>query len=219
MRYCSYETRIVIDQLSQYGITLAESEYIRVEKVIGLFYQSHVTGVISKVLKPTAIERAQESGWSWFEKPIVSILTPRVVAHRPNKVEFEITEHVERCYNMVVAHSVCDFNMAELALAVIDIPKLSPDSAFLSYCIAAARKMNNRSVYYLHGIIKREASTRAGKIAELRKQSEESSDLGWLPDTEPLDIVESRILKNRWKDKLSDIDITLGLRNAETEKS
>lgn len=222
MRYCSHDARKVVSSLAILGYVCNEDDYFDVEQAIGKFWPTHITGVIEDVLKPTSkqtkeqkLERAQTAGWAYFLKPITSMLTTRGNAHRTDDVDFEATEWKRTVYNIVTTgYVVADFTVKELKLLVQDISDAlsSEESAPLSYAIAASKKVS-RNIFYLNGVVKRDADTKKGKAIELQEQVVEDSDKGWVvpKDFEILDIVERRELLAQWKEKQIDILISKGL--------
>jgi hypothetical protein len=217
MRYCSLETRKVIETIEEYGVEVPGEHYLRVEQAVGRFWNTHIQKVIKQVVTPSNVDRVD---WPWLEKPIISMLTPRGGAQRTETVDIVITEHVEQVYNLVTTSLVlADFNMTELGLLTGEVATMAPDVLTLSNAIAACKKQNNRSIYYLHGVLRRDYQTRQGRIAEIQQQTTESEDRGWrIPDNyEKMDVVERMELANDWKDRLNSIQISQSLNNVEPE--
>jgi hypothetical protein len=222
MTYCSSETRKVLDVLDEYGLTVDRDDMLRVEQAVGRFWNTHIQKVIRDIMKNAKVERIEALGvWEYFEKPIISMLTPRGAAARTDPIEFEIDEHVEKVYNLVTSSLLlADFNMKELALLVGEIPSMAPDVITLANAITACKRQGVRSVYYLHGVVQREHQTTQGRIKEIQKQTAEAADQGWrIPDSyDKMDITERRSLADDWKDRLNSIQIAKAL-NAKAQES
>ncbi len=213
-RYCSFEARKVIDTIEQYGITVDGNEYFRIEAMVGTFWNTHVIKVIGQIMKggnpDKKIAKAESIGFSYFEKPLISMLTPRGGASRATPIEVK-GDWTEQVYNLVTANLLlADFNMTELALLVEGIPRMMTEVADLSRAMAACRERNIRSIYYLHGVVQKEYATAQGRIREIQEKPE---DLGWQPDAdfEKMDPVERIELLGDWRSKLEDIEITKAL--------
>lgn len=211
--HCSTDARRVINCVAEYGVVIDPDSYIYVEATVGKFYPNHVEGVIQSVMKPSAktdaaakIAKLEEFGWRYLHKPCWSMLTPRIVAHRVEPVDFEINEHVAMCYSTVSnGLLLADFSLKEMALLVIDMPALVTDKPMLLMHVASAKKFS-RNVFYLHGIARRAAETRANLLKEtVSKLQEHATEVA--PVTEPLDYVDARVLADRWKRLEHDLDI------------
>lgn len=221
MRYCSSETRKVIECIEEYGIKLSEDEYFDVESVTSRFWNTHIQKTIVMTMTPSSkmsaedkIERAQSLGWAYFEKPIVSMLATRGAAQRADDFFIPTDDDwTRKVYNIIcTSYVVADFNMRELALLTLDLPPLVSDVSALSQYIDAARRGGSRNVYYLNGIAKREHETTQGKIRELQEARAQGSE-GWMPDEsiDEIDVVERMELERRWKQRLVDISISSAL--------
>lgn len=210
---CTTEARKVINCVGDYGVTVEESSYIYVEQTIGVFFPNHIKSCIQAVMKPSGkqtaeakVEKLDQFGWRYLHKPIWSMLTPRIVARRPNPVEFEVTDEITACY-MAVCSSflLADFNMQELELLVLEIPRLVPDRPTLLSHLTSARK-GARNIYYLHGIARRSYEIRANLLRETTQRLQEHT-VELDEQQEPLDFVEAKTLANRWKQLTHDLDI------------
>lgn len=224
MRYCSFETRKIVDCIEEYGVKVKESDYYDIEVTVARFWNTHITKVITSVMSPSSktsaeekIEKATELGWAYFSKPIWTMLSGRGSAIRTD--DFEIDKNDEwarKVYDIICASFVlADFNMRELAFATLDLPKLISDAQTLSRYIDAAKRGGSRNVYYLHGIAKREHETLKGKLKEIQEARESLDAQGWVPDEtiEEIDIVDRKLLEQRWKQRLADIQISNALNN------
>jgi hypothetical protein len=222
MTYCSSETRKVLDVLDEYGLTVDRDDMLRVEQAVGRFWNTHVQKVIRDVMKHAKMERIEEVGvWEYFQKPVLSMLTPRGAAARTDSIDFELTYHNRNVYNLVTSSLLlADFNMSELKLLTVDIPPMVSEMADLTRAIEACKRQSVRSIYYLHGVIQREYQTRQGRIKEIQKQTAEAADQGWkIPDSyDRMDITERRSLADDWKDRLNSIQIAKAL-NAKAQES
>lgn len=204
MKYCSFETRKVIDAVEQYGITVDASDYAAIERIIGTFWNTHVVKIIHQVMTggdpAKKIQKAEMLGWRYFEKPILSMLSARGGAMRNEGISFVEDSWNEQVYNLVTANLLlADFNMTELALLVVQIPAMVSTAHNLSLAMQAARDRNVRTIYYLHGIIQREYQTAQGRIKEIQEQPESR---GWEPPVnfEKLEPIERMELDQQWLD-------------------
>ncbi len=218
MRYCSYETRKVIESLNLYGVDAREEEYFDIEIEVGLFWNTHIQQVIEKVMCSAGdvekkFAKITEDGWAYFKKPVRSMLTPRGAAHRTEIVS--IWETARPFYNAITGGFLrADFNMKELALLCVEMPPMIADSLALSNAIKASGE--NRSLYYLHGIVRREHQSRQGRIREIQNKTDQHADAGWSPDPnfDKIDIIDRLELAADWQDKLNDLQINQALNRA-----
>lgn len=216
MRYCSYEARKVIECVGEYGLEIPEDEYFALEVCVGRFWNTHMQQVIRQIMTggdpKKKLVRAQLAGWSYFEKPIISMLTPRGQAMRNDAIDIPTdVEWISKLYNMVTSgFLLADFNMNELKVLTIDLPTLVVDVEECSRAMAACRTANVRNVNYLAGVARREYQTRQGRIREIQ---ETDTPAGWEPppDFEKVDIVERRELAALWQDQLREIEIQKAL--------
>jgi hypothetical protein len=214
--YCSFEARKVIDCIEDYGITVSIEDYIKIESWVGRFWNTHIQKVIKDIMaRGVAIDNVENTGVAtYFEKPILSILTPRGGAHRSIPVDFTITDHVTRVYD-IVCTSLCltDFNMDELRLLVCDVAPMIAETIQLSNAIEACKRTQARSVFYLHGVVRREYQTAQGRIREIQAQAAVHETQGWTvpEDFDKMDVIERKELDIDWRDKLNSITITRAL--------
>jgi hypothetical protein len=202
-----------VNLIGDYGVTVDPDSYIHIEQTVGKFLFNHIASTIASVMKPSAktdaaakIEKLDQFGWRYLHKPVWSMLTPRIVAHRTEPVDFAIDEHVTTCYTAVCnGFLLADFGLKELALLVSEIPRLAPDKTTLLMQITAAKKFS-RNIFYLHGVARRSFETRVNILKEtISKLQHHTTDVA--TSSEPLDYVEARVLANRWKDMEHDLDI------------
>jgi hypothetical protein len=212
--YCSYEARKVIETLDEYGMTLPDDDYISLEQDIGRFWNTHIQKIVNDVTKPKTVERFEVMGWAYYKKPVISLLTPRGGAHRTEPVDFGTDEWTSQVYRLVSSSLLlADFNMKELAILCGELPKMVTDVQALSAAISACKRQGSRSIYYLHGVIRREYQTTQGRIQEIQRQSAEPERQGWdIPEGfEKMDVIERRSLAQDWQDQLNNIAIQRAL--------
>jgi hypothetical protein len=219
MKYCSTEARKIIDVIGEYGLELPNKEYFKVEMAAGTWWPNHIEQVIRQVMKsgdPTArLNAATAGGFGYYMKPIESMLTSRQGAFRNTRIFIEDIRETRAVYD-AVTESLClvDFNLDELRLLTSEIPlMIGNDILFLSRSIDACKRASARSVFYLHGVIRREYQTNRGKSKETQEQAAESAESAWSPPEEfdTLDVVDRRILKNDWEDRINSIKIRRNL--------
>lgn len=217
MKYCSYECRKVLEKLSEYGIEIAADEWFDIEIAVDAFWTTHVIGVIEQVLTggdpAKKLAKIELMGWAYFHKPIASLLGSRSGALRPESVfNGTVFDWTRTVYNMVTG-SFCraDFNMKEMAL-INAMTEMVKDPHQFSRAKEACR--DNRSIYYLHGVLRREYDSARGKIREIQETTDTSS--GWTPPEgyEQMDVIERKTLEREWADRLNSLRISQALNDA-----
>lgn len=213
IQYCSYETRTVIEAIEAYGVTVNNDDYFEIEIDVGCFWQTHIVKIIEQVMNGGNVEaklaKVEVMGWDYFRKPIRSMLTHRGAAHRTELIS--ILSVYAGFYNAITRGFLrADFNMKELAIICVDMPPMIRDLQDLSLAMRASGE--NRSPYYLGGILKREHQTRRGKAREIQHNNTQGEDRGWQPPPDPdLDIVDRMELALDWQDRLNNAKIAQGL--------
>jgi hypothetical protein len=218
MNYCSYEARKVHEYLDNYGIELHADDWFDVELACDVFYVSHVVQVLEQVLRggntAKKLEKIAALGWAYFDKPIKSILGDRDAAHRKMSVTNGIDLQWDRAvYGMVTrGFALADFSPRELSL-IIEIASMITEPLQFTNAKQACRE--SRSIFYLHGVVRREYQTAQGRIREIQQRHDESA-AGWSPpeDHEQMDVIDRRILEQEWRDRLNSIAISKALDNA-----
>lgn len=209
-KYCSYETRKILDRLDDFGVT---AEPFDIEIDIGTFWSTHVLQVVNQVMSggdaAKKIEKIERDGWAYFRQPVRSMLTPRGAAHRSDGVVIHLD--TRPTYNAISnGFARTDFNMTELS-HIVEIHGMVRDTLDLSNHFRASG--DNRSIYYLHGIVRREYQSRQGKIREIQARTDEGADRGWSvsPNYDKPDVVDRAELAQDWQDRLNNIKINAAL--------
>jgi hypothetical protein len=198
----SADARKVVQTLEKYGVEVEDT--FDVELAVNDFYPNHITGVIDSIMKKAngkSLMRAQDQGWDYFRKPVYSLLTSRPAAKRPDSVGVNDDGDTRRIYALIASgYCLADFNQTEARLVF----GLTNYERVLSG-IGAAKRQGQRSIYYLNGIVQREAATAAGKLREAQAQNSEAEAKAWSPpqDYEKLDAGELAIVELDWRDKLT----------------
>lgn len=220
MSYVSVPCRKIITALADIGVNVVDSEQqFAIERAVARFWDSHIDGVIRSVSGRTDPDKWKSQGYSYFEKPIWSMLKGRKAAQRADGFEYPDTPWGRAVYTTISNFVLADFNHKELRL-IYEISKLTTDFDELSRAIRAARDRGNRNVYYLHGIVSREARQRDGRIAEIRaeaaQQRERSDQQGSI--FSPLGAVEQKLVKHDWEQKILDRELNLALERYAKDK-
>lgn len=223
MKYCSFEARKVLDAIEQYGITIDPGEYFDVEAAVGAFWNTHIVKIIEQVMKggdaTAKIKKAEVLGWKYFEKPIISMLTPRGGASRNQPIVVQ-GDWNRQVYNLVTGSLLlADFNMTELGLLVEAIPNQTTEIEELARAMQVCRDRNSRTIYYLHGIIQREYQTRQGRIKEIQERTHEVKGFEVDPHFEKLDTIERMELAQDWREQLENIKLSQALTDALSAKN
>lgn len=215
-KYCSTDARKIIETISEYGVDIPIGHYFLVEQAIGKFWHNHIKQVIDKIMQdgdPSAkIDKLKAAGFTYFKRPIESILTPRTAAYRSPSVT--VLDESRLVYDIITTHlCLMDFNIDELRLATSEIPLMVQDDVlFLSRSIDACKRASARSVFYLHGVVRREYQTIKGRIREARE--EQSTSTVEIPATfDKLDVVERREIQHDWAERVNSIKISKSLNN------
>lgn len=196
----SADARKVVQTLEKYGV---EADAFDVELVVNDFYPNHITGVIDATMKRAngkSLLKAQEQGWDYFRKPVYSLLNARPAAKRTDSIGVNDGD-TRRIYRLVTTgYCVADFNSAEAKLLL----GLRDFGATVAG-IQAAKRMGQRSIYYLNGIIQRETATAAGKLREIQASNAEAEARAWEPPEgyEKLDARELASVELDWRDKIT----------------
>lgn len=217
MKYCSFETRKVLDCLEEYGIALPERHYYFVEIAVGRYWNTHVQQVCRQFLEggnvEKKLEKIEQQGWLYFKDPLEKILLPRGAAHRGEQITWDDPGGLAAwAYDLVTSSLLlCDFNMQELRVLMVDIPPMCGEPTHVFNAIEAAKRQNIRTIAYLHGILRREYQTRQGKLREIQSESAKH-DTGWTPgEFEQMDVIERKEILADWKDRLNNIKINKAL--------
>lgn len=204
----SKDTRSVVNFLHQRGIDKIDP--YEVELQILKYYPNHIISVIEQVTpSPQSCDRANDAGWSYFAKPVGSFLSARPVANRlPLQFPDPIPDSVW-VYNMVrISLLLADIAQAELQILLCDIPVIIRGSnESLGGAIRTCKARSARNVYYLRGVLTREASTIAGRVRELTQATNEAEMAAWAPPAgyEPLDSSERAIVALDWEAQQEEI--------------
>lgn len=209
--YVSYDARKVMDALKEKGVTITDR--LNLELQVGLYWPNHIIGVCEKLLKTdAAVAKANAGGWfGYFNTPVINLLSKRIPAHRTNQIT--AANCSDAVYKSVTGGLlVADFTMDELKLLLVDIPAMvQNDRLALTSAISACKDRGSRSVFYLHGVLKRGHATKAG----MRKQRDEdmSAVKPWEPaaDFEPLDVVDIALARAAQPDIMNDAKIAAAL--------
>lgn len=206
--YMSTDARRVWKVLQEQGIEI-ENTY-GIEFAIGQYYPNHVIQVIEKVLpSEAAIGKARLKGWEYFSSPIHNLLRGRIGAIRTEQLRS--AENAERIYGVVrTSLLLSDFGFAELQILCGEIPPLVEESlANLYSAMGACKAGNARNIYYLRGVLSREAQTAQGKKREAAQAAASAEARAWTPpeDYHNLDAGERAEVELDWQDRLKDIEL------------
>jgi hypothetical protein len=216
MTYLSGDARKIQVWLQDRGIALEEP--VSLEYTCSVFFPNHIIGVCDHVLSKGDImgklERAQDQGWSYFEKPIWSILEGRETAHRRKRPWPKLPPRADAAWRVVQARLLLsDMSRDDADLLLFAIPEMA-DKLALSEAIRVCRERDIRTVAYLHGILRRRQQERQGKQRERR----ESGGDPWTPPAiDPIEIADAARFEYEWGEILRDVDIERGLREIDKE--
>lgn len=184
MTFMSKEARTVSDHLDALGIEVDLGHGLwDLEVVCSQFFPNHIIGVIDKVLKGKDVrktliklEKAQEIGWPYFDKPVRDFLTRRRSAHYDSSPSLSLltdwSDWSRKCYSIVTStYLVHDMNRDEANDLVFKIPRFAPNRQALMDGVLAAKRQRVRSVSYLRGIVSRDHAQRQARAKE-RKDEE-----------------------------------------------
>lgn len=209
MIYHSSSGRKVATFLQSVGIEPSLDDAYRIELAAFRFWPNHIIGVCEQVLKGSAakLQRAQDQGWEYFDKPVWQILSKRGPAQRPGLVS-PAPEKASAlpCFKHVqTSLLIRDMDDKEVEMLFFSIPKLVPKREVLMQAIRSCIDRDVRNVHYLHGVLKRRKQEKEGATAKLRVGNEP-----WEPaaDYEPLGPAERARLEVEWK---RDADKTIAI--------
>lgn len=216
--YCSTDARKVIEHVraktgNRFGLLPYD-----VELAVHQFYPNHIIGVIDKVLKTDeeSLQRAMKGGWNYLLKPINSMLGPRSAAHRESYEPLQLGPRHQGIVRTIQGDlCLADYNMTEQKLLLKDIPEMAEAMGLdIEWSIKACRNQGKRSIYYLHGVIKREFQTREGRLHEIQQAAQADGARAWTPpeDFEPLDLGERLEFQLDWQSRKEDINFNKKLR-------
>lgn len=216
--YCSSDARKVIEHLRAKTDSRYNPLPYDVELAVYQFYPNHINGVIDKIITPSTIEKAMKADvWKYVSKPIYSMLKARSAAHRES---YEPIEFGPRHQGIVrtIQGDLClaDYNMTEQKLLLKDIPEMAEAMGLdIEWSIKACRAQGKRSIYYLHGVIKREFQTREGRLHEIQQAAQADSARAWTPpeDFEPLDLGERLEFQVDWASRRAEVNFNKRLRD------
>lgn len=169
------------------------------EGQLGRFYPNHIISVVDNLIKkPDQVERANALGYSgYFSKPVNSMLGARKPAHRSVPyAAADVTINFPE-WDSLSNWLVADYNQAEAAIIFDDFWSYSDEQ--IKAGMRAAKDQGKRTIYYLNGVLKRDAADRAGRVAEIQRHEEEAAQQGWSPDEfEKLDAGERAEVQIDW---------------------
>lgn len=207
--YMSTDARKVVNALRFHQIEL-ESTY-EIELTLGKYYPNHVIQTVNRICPqdPEGRERARLAGWAYFGKPCNQLLSSRTGAIRSEPLR--PTDGAERVYNVVRTNLLLsDFGFAELQILTGELPSLVETSFENLYkAMGACKAGNARNVYYLRGVLTREAQIAEGRQREVTEASAEAEARAWAPPEghSPLDPSERAEVTLDWQEKLKDIEL------------
>jgi hypothetical protein len=207
--YMSTDTRKVYNVLRQSGI---ECEPYGIELMSAHFYPNHIISVVEQVLdngNPKRIEKAKEQGWQYFVTPVYNLLSKRDAAQR--KVDYEVGPNAGQVYRLLAtSFLLCDFGPQELQIILSELGAEQYQLHDITKGTEAARVSGIRNVFYLRGILTREAQTKAGKTREATQEIDEAEARAWEPpeDYIKLDAGERAEMALDWESRLADIQLS-----------
>jgi hypothetical protein len=195
------------------------TDWFPVERAVACFWDSHVCGVIESIAKRSDPDRWKPQGYSYFEKPIWSMLESRKAARRADAFRLPDSPHVRGIYTAITGFVLADFNHKELKL-IYEISTHVGDIGGLSGPIRAARERGNRNIYYLHGIVSRDARQRDGRIAEVHAEAaRQNAGTNTIRTVAPiLGQVERALVKHDWEEKLQNRELELAMERYAKDK-
>lgn len=205
----STDARRVWKVLQERGIEI-ENTY-DIELTIGKYYPNHVIQTIERVFphEETGLHRARHAGWEYFGKPCDQLLSSRSGALRTERIG--PAEGAERVYNVVRSSLLLsDFGFAELQVLTGELPPLIEETfENLHRAIRACKAGNARNIYYLRGVLSREAQTSAGRKREINEAAASAEARAWTPpeDYHNLDAGERAEVELDWQNRLKDIEL------------
>jgi hypothetical protein len=214
VRYCSYEARKVVDAIGEYGPEIPDTHYISIEHHVGKWWTGHIIDVIKAIMArgdaDKKLEKIEQQGYDYFVKPVVSILSPRSVALRPDQVVLERGWPISVYHMVTSGFARADFGIKELGLIAEIATFISEPLQFTNAKNACGE---NRSIYYLHGVCRREYQTAQGRIREIQQTHATNEARGWRPpeNHEHLDVIERHLAVQDWQERLNNIMIREGL--------
>lgn len=216
--YCSTDARKVYEHL----VAKTNNRYYAlpydIELAVYQFYPNHINGVIDKIITPDTLEKAMKADvWKYVLKPINSMLKARSAAHRESYEPLVLGPRHQSIVRTIQGDlCLSDYNMTEQKLLLKDIPEMVEAMGLdVEWSIKACRNQGKRSIYYLHGVIKREFQTREGRLHEIQQAAQADSARAWTPpeDFEPLDLGERLEFQIDWQSRRDDINFNKRLRD------
>jgi hypothetical protein len=204
--YMSTDARRVFNVLRQINV---DADPYEIELAVCNYYPNHIISVIEQITKTrTAIERAQMQGWAYFAKPVDQILGKREAALR--KESYEIGPNARPVYRLLTtSFLLCDFGAQELQILLSEFGSGQYQLHDITAAIGAAKVSGVRNVFYLRGILTREAQTKAGKLREATQEIREAEARAWEPpeDYVKLDAGERASVELSWEERLKEIEL------------
>jgi len=194
----------VLDKLNSLGIPLPIQDVWMLEIAASVFFPNHIVGVVDHVLsgkrKLDKIARAQEQGWSYFHKPVFSLLTSRTSAHRPSADEHigqNPTDWHRKAFTIVATTLVSgEVGREEMDVLLWEIPLLVSEQRDLVLAIGACKDQGKHSIYYLRGVLKREKSEREARTRDT--MSARSRSGGWKTPEKKLTPEQVEEFERQW---------------------